>query len=153
METHATFYVKGTEPWCFYSKSETFFFFFWWWNCRNRWRCEINCTVRPHCTLSFSHLFCTVISENQGLDKSNLIKISVPVHLIFFSVHLNFFSVCHLNFFQVYGINLKKNPDDKLKKIQVYWKKIQVCRTWNFSKVWIKLSSEGVHTNNQANKK
>ena len=71
------------------------------------------------CTIShklsnytFGHLICTFISENQGLDKSrsvsNLIKISVPVHL-------NFFSVCHLNFFQVYGTNLKKNPVDKLK--------------------------------------
>ena len=30
-----------------------------------------------------------------------------------------------------------KNPSEKLKKkTQVYWKKIQVCRTWNFSKVW-----------------
>ena len=42
-----------------------------------------------------SHLFCTLIFENQGLDKSrsvsNLIKISVSVHLIFFSVHLIFF--------------------------------------------------------------
>ena len=61
---------------------------------------------------TYSHLFCTLISENQGLDKSssvsNLRKISVPVHLIFFSVHLIFFSNCHLNFFQVYGTNLKK---------------------------------------------
>ena len=36
----------------------------------------------------YSHLLCTLISENQGLDKSrsvsNLIKISVPVHLNFF---------------------------------------------------------------------
>ena len=52
-----------------------------------------------------SHLICTLISENEGLEKSrsasNLRKISVPAHL-------NFFSVCHLNFFQIYGINLKK---------------------------------------------
>ena len=79
-------------------------------------------------------------SENKGLDKSrsvsNLIKISVPVHLNFFSVHLIFFSVCHLNFFQVYDTNLKKIQLTNWKKIQVYWKKIQVCRTWNFSKVW-----------------
>ena len=53
---------------------------------------------------------------------SNLIKNSVPVHLIFF------FSLSP-DFFQVYGTNLKKNPVDKLKKIQI-------CRTWNFSKVW-----------------
>ena len=48
-------------------------------------------------------LFCTLISENQGLEKSrsvsDLRKISGPAHLIFFSV-------CHLIFFQVYGINL-----------------------------------------------
>ena len=44
--------------------------------------------------ITFSHLFCTLISENQPFDisrsVSNLIKISVPVHLNFFSVHLNF---------------------------------------------------------------
>ena len=43
------------------------------------------------------HLICTLISENQGIEKlrsvSNLRKISSPAHLIFFSVHLNFFSV------------------------------------------------------------
>ena len=48
-------------------------------------------------------LICTLISENQGLEKlrsvSNLRKISGPAHL-------DFFSVCHLYFFQVYGINL-----------------------------------------------
>ena len=46
---------------------------------------------------------CTLISENQGLEKSrstsNLIKNSGPANL-------DFFSVCHLDFFQVYGINL-----------------------------------------------
>ena len=75
---------------------------------------------------SFSYLICTLISENEGLEKlrsaSNLRKISVPAHL-------NFFSVCHLNFFLIYTIDLKK--------IQVTnWKKIQVFRNWNFSKVW-----------------
>ena len=58
------------------------------------------------------HLFCTLISENQGLEKlrsaSNLRKISGPAQLSFFSVHLIFFSVCHLIFFYVYSINLKK---------------------------------------------
>ena len=48
-------------------------------------------------------LICTLISENQGLEKlrsvSNLRKISGPAHL-------DFISVCHLDFFQVYGINL-----------------------------------------------
>ena len=86
------------------------------------------------------HLFCTLISENQGLEKlrsvSNLRKISGPAHLNFFSVDLIFFSVCHLNFFHVYGINLKKIQVTNWKKTQVYWKKNQVCRTWNFSKVW-----------------
>ena len=51
-----------------------------------------------------SLLICTLISENQGLEKlgsvSNLRKISGPAHLIFFSVHLSFFSVCHLDFFR-----------------------------------------------------
>ena len=48
-------------------------------------------------------LICTLISENQGLEKSrsvsNIRKISGPAHL-------DFFSVCRLDFFQVYGINL-----------------------------------------------
>ena len=61
----------------------------------------------------FGLLICTLISENQGLEKlrpvSNLRKISGPAHL-------DFFSVCHLDFFQVYGINLAKNSGDKLKK-------------------------------------
>ena len=50
-------------------------------------------------------LICTLISENQGLAKlrsaSNLRKMSVPAHLIFFSV-------CHLSFFQIYTTDLKK---------------------------------------------
>ena len=60
-------------------------------------------------------LICTLISENQGLEKSrsasNLRKISGPANL-------DFFSVCHLDFFQIYSINLvfflggdlEKNP-------------------------------------------
>ena len=63
--------------------------------------------------LIVSHLICALISENEGLEKSrsasNLRKISVPAHLIFFSV-------CHLNFFQIYGINFEKNSGVKLKK-------------------------------------
>ena len=66
------------------------------------------------------HLFCTLISENQGLQKlrsaSNLRKISGPAHMNFFSVDLIFFSVCHLNFFHVYGIKSEKKSGDKLKK-------------------------------------
>ena len=54
--------------------------------------------------LTYGHLICTLISENQGLEKlrsvSNLKKISGPAHLNFFSVHLSFFSVCHLDFFR-----------------------------------------------------
>ena len=86
--------------------------------------CWILSSMSNSAVTTVSHLFCTLISENQGLDKSrsvsNLIKISVPVHLIFFS-----------------GLWYKseKKSVDKLKKIQVYRKKIQVCRTWNFSKV------------------
>ena len=62
-----------------------------------------------------SLLICTLISENQVLEKSrsasNLRKISGPANL-------GFFSVCHLDFFQIYNINiafflggdLEKNP-------------------------------------------
>ena len=61
-----------------------------------------NCFMKIN-LLAFGHLICTLISENQGLEKlrsvSNLRKISGPAHL-------DFFSVCHLDFFQVYGINL-----------------------------------------------
>ena len=75
------------------------------------------------CNLNlYSHLICTLISENQGLDRlrsvSNLMKISVPVHLNFFSVHLNFFSVCNMNFFQIYGTNQKKIQLTNWKKIR-----------------------------------
>jgi hypothetical protein len=52
-----------------------------------------------------SHLICTCISENEGLEKlrsaSNLRKISVPAHL-------NFFSVCDLSSVQFYTIDQKK---------------------------------------------
>ena len=41
-----------------------------------------------HTNFTVGHLFCTLISENQGLDKlrsvSNLRKISGPAHLNFF---------------------------------------------------------------------
>ena len=60
-----------------------------------------------------SHLICTLISENEGLEKlrsaSDLRKISVPAHL-------NFFSVCHLSFFQNLYHRSEKNSGDKLKK-------------------------------------
>ena len=53
---------------------------------------------------SFSLLICTLISENQGLEKSrsasNLRKISGPANLDFF------FQFVTWIFFQVYGINL-----------------------------------------------
>ena len=64
-------------------------------------------------------LICTVISENQGLEKSrsasNLRKISGPANLDFFlGLHLK----------KAIGLyyKLEKNPSNKLKKIQV-------CRT------------------------
>ena len=51
--------------------------------------------------MSVGLLICTLISENQGLEKSrsasNHRKISGPANL-------DFVSVCHLDFFQVYGI-------------------------------------------------
>ena len=60
-----------------------------------------------------SHLICTLISENEDFEKlrsaSNLRKISVPAHLIFFSV-------CHLSFFSDLYHRSEKNSGDKLKK-------------------------------------
>ena len=57
----------------------------------------------------FGHLICTLISENQGLEKSrsvsNLRKISGPAHLNFFSVHLSFFQFVTWIFS---GLHLKK---------------------------------------------
>ena len=62
-------------------------------------RCE-----KAQADLLFGLLICTLISENQGLEKSrsasNLRKISGPANLD------SFFSVCHLDFFHIYGINL-----------------------------------------------
>ena len=56
---------------------------------------------------------------------SNLRKISSPANLDF-----------------LIGLHLEKKSrfsTINLKKIQVTnWKKIQVCKTWNFSKVWIR---------------
>ena len=65
----------------------------------------------------FGLLICTLISENQGLEKlrsdSNFRKISGPCNP-------GFLLVCHLDFFHFYGMNLfflggdrKKNPDLK----------------------------------------
>ena len=63
--------------------------------------------------LRIGHLICTLISENQDLDKlrsvSNLRKISVPAHLIFF------FSLSTVFFSDLYH-KPEKNPGDKLKK-------------------------------------
>ena len=68
-----------------------------------------------HTNFTVGHLFCTLISENQGLDKlrsvSNLRKISGPAHLNFFSVHLSFFFSLSPEFFS----NLYHKPE----KIQV----------------------------------
>ena len=54
---------------------------------------------------TLSHLMCTLISENQGLEElrsvSNLRKISGLAHLNFFSVDLNFFQFVTWIFFQV----------------------------------------------------
>ena len=65
-----------------------------------------------YAAVTSGHLICTFISENQVFKKlrsvSNLRKISGPAHLIFFSVDLNFFSVCQLDFFQICTINLKE---------------------------------------------
>ena len=68
------------------------------------------------CDLSYGVLICTLLSENQGLEKLrsvlNLRKISGPAHLDFF------FQFVTWIFFKVYGINLafflggdlEKNP-------------------------------------------
>ena len=73
---------------------------------------------------SIGHLICTFISENQGLEKlrsvSNLIKISVPVHLNFFFSAPEFFFSLSPEFFSGLWYKSEKNPVDKLKKIQVY---------------------------------
>ena len=106
----------------------------------NSVKSSLKCLLKFQVRNPLGLLFCTLISENEGLAKlrsvSNLRKISGPAHLSFFSVDFSFFSVCHLSFFQIYTINMKKIQVTNWKKIQVYWKKIQVCRTWNFSKVW-----------------
>ena len=72
----------------------------------------------------FGHLFCTLISENQGLDKlrsvSNLRKISGPAHLIFFFSTPEFFFSLSPGFFSGLWYKSEKNSVDKLKKIQVY---------------------------------
>ena len=99
--------------------------------------------------ITISHLFCTLISENQGLEKLrsilNLRKISGPAELNFFSVHLNFFSVCHLNFFQIYTINLKKSRWQTEKKLRCTEKKFRCAgpeiflrfeTDLNFSRPW-----------------
>ena len=55
--------------------------------------------------LSYGHLICTFISENQGLEKlrfvSNLRNISGPAHLNFFSVDLIFFQFVNWIFFRL----------------------------------------------------
>ena len=87
--------------------------------------CWILSSMSNSAVTTVSHLFCTLISENQGLDKSrsvsNLIKISV-----------SFFHFVTWIFFRFMVQIWKKS---KLEIIQVCWKQIQVCRTWNFSKV------------------
>ena len=98
---------------------------------------------------TLSHLICTLISENEGLEKlrsaSNLRKISGPAQLSFFSVHLNFFSVCHLIFFQIYTINLKKSRWQTEKKLRCTEKKFRCAgpeiflrfeTDLNFSRPW-----------------
>ena len=66
---------------------------------------------------TIGRLFCTMISENEGLKKlrsvSNLRKISCPE---FFFSTLEFFSVCQLYFFSDLYHKPEKNSGDKLKK-------------------------------------
>jgi hypothetical protein len=76
-----------------------------------------------------------LISENQGLDKarsvSNLIKISVPAHLNFFSVHLSFFQFDTWIFSGLW-YKSEKNSGDKLKKKSGVLKKNSVVRDLKF---------------------
>ena len=92
---------------------------------------ELLCDVIKQITFN-GLLICTLISENQGLEKSrstsNLRKISCPANLDFFSRSP-----------PRKKLDLYHKPEKiqvtNWKKIQVYWKKIQFCRTWKFSKV------------------
>ena len=65
---------------------------------------------------TISHLFCILISENQGLEKlrpvSNLRKNPGSAHLIFFFSTPDFFSVCQLIFFSDMYHKPEKNPGD-----------------------------------------
>ena len=64
---------------------------------------DFELVLLPHCPRTISHLFCTLISENTGLEKLrstlNLRKISGPAKLDFFSVHLRFFFSLSAGFF------------------------------------------------------
>ena len=70
--------------------------------------------------LAFGLLICTLIEKSRSI--SNPRKISGQQTLIFF------FQVWHLHFFQVYNIN------PTFYRVET-WKKVKVCRTWNFSKI------------------
>ena len=95
----------------------------WWWYFKNFYlSCKWLNNVYSH-----SALICTLISENQGLEKSmsssNLSKNSVPANLNFFSRSPS----------RKKKLGLYHKPE----KIQVTnFKKIQVCMTWNLSEVW-----------------
>ena len=88
---------------------------------------------------SNSHLFCTLISWKSRSWEIKVyfkpLKNFRSCRTEFFFSTPDFFSVCHLNFFQIYTINLKKSRWQTEKNSGVL-KKNQVCRTWNFSKVW-----------------
>ena len=113
-----------------------------WWKQENKKCVEIR-ALWQHIGISLglchSHLFCALISENQGLEKlrsvSNLRKSSGPAQMNFFSVHLIFFFSVSPEFFSGLWYKSEKNPGDKLKKNSGELRKIQVCRNWNFSKV------------------
>ena len=49
---------------------------------------------------TLGHLICTLISENQGLEK---LRSVLNLREISGLAHLEFFSVCHLDFFQIYS--------------------------------------------------
>ena len=70
------------------------------------------------------HLICTLLSENQGLEKlrsvSYLRKNSVPPHLNCFSIYLSCFFQFVSWIFSGLWYKSEKNSGDKLKKNQVY---------------------------------
>ena len=65
----------------------------------------VHTLYESHENVFLSLLICTLISENQGLEKLRSV-LNLKKFQVLQSTHLDFFSVCQLDFFQVYGTNL-----------------------------------------------